>query len=196
MLGLLFSTTDEAVAFVNQCTDARLQAPDVGEYVQAGDVLVGVTGIGKIQAALQAERMLRSHDVDTLLHAGLCAAVTDDLTPDTLLGVSFVLEGDRVDLDAPTYPRMPMECPFDTEHEGTLVSRDHSSPDSDEQSYWERLADVGDTTGYSVAYVAAQHGTPCHIVKAVRSPNAPKDTLSMLSAFLNEQLDIQEGSAE
>lgn len=81
-------------------------------------------------------------------------------------------------LEDPAYPRMPLECPLDVDVEGTLVSQDYSaasaeaSDDSDAPSslsYWERLADVRDGTGYAVVYVAGQHGTPCYIVKGVSS---------------------------
>jgi nucleoside phosphorylase len=188
MLGLLFSTPNDAVAFVNQCAGARLQAPNIGEYAQVNDILVGVTGVGKIQATLQAERMLQNHNLDALFHAGLCTPVADDLPGGELFGVSFVLEGDRVELDAPTYPRMPLECPLDTDHEGTLVSQDHTS-DDDERSYWERLADVRDSTGYPVAYVAAQHGTPCHIIKAIAPPDNTEDFRSALATFLDDELN-------
>jgi hypothetical protein len=108
-----------------------------------------------------------------------------------VLGASFVLEGDRVELDAPTYPRMPLECPFEVDAEGTLVSQDHPGGEGDERSYWERLADARDETGYPVAYVAAQHGTPCHVVKVVAADGtaAPLDALhSLLDTLLDEGL--------
>jgi nucleoside phosphorylase len=106
--------------------------------------------------------------VDVLVHAGGAAALADELEIGTLVGAAFVLEGDRVALDTPTYPRMPLDLPFDLPTEGTLVSQDHTDDeDAEERSYWERLADLRDETGYAVAYVAAQHGVPCHIVKGI-----------------------------
>jgi len=131
-------------------------------------VLVTVTGPGKIKATLGTERFLRQHDVNVLVHAGAAAALADELEIGTLVGATFVLEGDRVALDTPTYPRMPLDLPFDLSTEGTLVSQDHTDDeDAEERSYWERLADLRDETGYAVAYVAAQHGIPCHIVKGI-----------------------------
>jgi len=129
-------------------------------------VTIAVTGPGKINATLATERLLRTHDLDTLVHAGTCVSLSETLDPGTVLGASFVLEGDRVELDNPTYPRMPLSCPLEVSHEGTLVTQDHTS-DDEGRSYWERLADARDHTGYPVAFVAAQHGTTCHIVKAV-----------------------------
>jgi hypothetical protein len=62
---------------------------------------------------------------------------------------------------------MPLDLPFDLTTEGTLVSQDHVREDADEPGYWERIADMRDATGYAVAYVAAQHGTACHIAKGI-----------------------------
>lgn len=191
MLGLLFTTTKEAGSFVGPYTDRRPDSLDEETPIQTDDLLIAVTGQGKIKATLATERLLRTHDVDVVLHAGTCTALTDDVSPATVVGATFVLEGDRVELDAPTYPRMPLECPYDVEVEGTLVSQDHVTGDSEERSYWERIADVRDETGYAVAYVAAQHGTPCHIVKAVRgredqtnTPTADEEALRALGSFL------------
>lgn len=166
MLGIVFTTPQEASIFVDRYADARVDRIEAGSSVQLNDLRIAVTGIGKIKATLTTERLLRAHDLDTLIHAGACTAL-DDFDPGTVVGASFVLEGDRVELDAPTYPRMPLSCPLDVDVEGTLVSQDHTAEDNDQSTYWERLGDVRDSTGYAVAYVAAQHGAGCHIVKAV-----------------------------
>ncbi len=191
MLGLVFTTPHEAVPFLDEYANARADALEPEAPIQLDDVLVAATGPGKINATLRTERILTGHDLDTLIHAGCCTGLSENMSVGTVVGVSHVLEGDRVDLDSPVYPRMPLECPLDTDVEGTLVSQDHSSSTttdsgdaSDETSslsYWERLADVRDETGYAVTYVAAQHGTPCHIVKGISdhinadadSPDAP-----------------------
>ena len=167
MIGIVFTTTREATPFVRKYTDGRIEALAEDAPIQTDDLVVAVTGSGKIKATLTTERLLQAHDLEALLHTGTCTALSEEFSPGTLVGASFVLEGDRVELDAPTYPRMPLECPFDLSEEGTLVSQDHATDDAEEQSYWERIADVRDDTGYAVAYVAAQHGTPCHIAKAV-----------------------------
>jgi nucleoside phosphorylase len=189
MLGLLFTTTKEAGSFVGSYTDRRPDSLDAETPIQTDDLLIAVTGQGKIKATLATERLLRDYALEAVLHVGTCTALDEDVSPGTVVGASFVLEGDRVELDAPTYPRMPLECPYDVEVEGTLVSQDHVTGDSEERSYWERIADVRDETGYAVAYVAAQHGTPCHIVKAVRGPEeqsdaSADDALRTLDSFL------------
>lgn len=168
MLGLVFSTRASAQSFVNQGASGRFDAPEVGEYVKVDGGLVVVTGPGKIHATLRTERFLQQHDLDLVIHAGRAVALGEEVEPGTLVGASFVLEGDRVALHDPTYPRMPLERLPGLSHEGTLVSQDHTDDaPAEEKSYWERIADMRDDTGYAVAYVAAQHGVPCRIVKGI-----------------------------
>ena len=189
MIAIVFPTPEAAALLADVSPGARLDDLEEGTPIQVEDALVAVTGAGKIKATLATERLLRAHDADALVHLGSCVGLDDALEPGTVVGASFVLEGDRVELDAPTYPRMPLECPFVVDAEGTLVSQDHTPTASDEQSYWERLADVRDETGYPVAYVAAQHGTPCHVVKVVGGEEAPArlDALSSLLATLLDE---------
>ncbi len=202
MLGLLFTTPDEASVLTELYPNARLDDLDTETPIQVDDFLVAATGHGKINATLATERLLRAHDLQTLVHTGTCVGLDEQLSVGTVVGASFVLEGDRMELEAPTYPRMPLDCPFDVDADGTLVSQDHTSTDEDERTYWERLADVRDSTGYPVAYVAAQHGTPCHVVKAVADhvddPDAKnrREALRNLGSFLKRASDDEPFSTE
>lgn len=198
MVGIVFATSQEAAPFVEQSANGRFDELEEGQHVQVGEVLVTVTGHGKIKATLGTERLLREYDLDVLVHAGGATALTDDLEIGTLVGATFVLEGDRVDLEDPSYPRMPLEVLPDLATEGTLVTQDHTPDDPEERSYWERIADLRDTTGYAVAYVAAQHGTSCHIVKSVTAhadaetapdPAEQQTAHEALATFFQEHLD-------
>ncbi len=194
MLGIVFATPEEALPFVKQQTGGRLDTVEEGQHMELGDVLVLVTGPGKIKATLGTERMLQQHDVDVLLHAGGATALGEGLEDGALVGATFVLEGDRVALDDPAYPRMPLDALSGLSLEGTLVSQDHTDDEElEERSYWERIADMRDGTGYAVAYVAAQHGIPCHIVKGITdrvgsdlTSSTQRETYDALAAFLGE----------
>lgn len=186
MTALVFATVEEASLFLRQHADRRFDGLDEGEHIRSGSVIFTVTGSGKINAALGVDRLLREYDVDTVVHAGGATSLSDEVDPGSVVGASFVVEGDSVELDDPVYPRMPLEVPFDPVAEGTLVSQDHPSADPDELSYWERIADMRDTTGYAVAYVAAQHGIPCYLVKGITDQHGrehnPKDATAAYEA--------------
>jgi nucleoside phosphorylase len=169
MTGLVFTTAEEADDFLQSVHSMRAERLSEGDVLSLGPAVVSILGVGKIKATLNTERLLRAHDLDRVLHVGTCMALSDAVDVGTLVGASFVLEGDRVHLDAPTYPRMPLECPFETDTTGTVVTQDHDIGDTEDRSYWQRIGDVSDTSGYAVAYVAAQHGVPCHVVKVVTS---------------------------
>ena len=169
MTGILFTSAEEAAPFIEKRGETRLQQISQGEFISTGSAIIGILGTGKIKATLSTERFLREHDVERVIHVGTCLSLSDGYDIGTLVGASFVLEGDRVQLDAPSYPRMPLECPYDTDAMCTMVTQDHAIADDEERTYWERLADVNDTSSYAVAYVAAQHGVPCHVAKVVTS---------------------------
>lgn len=183
MTAILFATSEEAAPFMDGVVDGRFDGLDEGAYVRLGDTLVTVSGEGKIKATLATERLLRDYDVDLVVHAGGAVALDEELGLGTLIGATFVVEGDRVDLDDPSYPRMPLDPWLDSLAEGTLVTQDHASQGSESQTYWERIGDLRDTTGYAVAYVAAQHGTPCHIVKGITGSETDTDPDNRHAAY-------------
>ena len=167
MIGLVFTTTEEAHPFIDRYGNGRFSNLQAENPLHDDNVLVSVSGTGKIKSTLHAERLCRDYDLDQLVHVGTCTALNEALETGMLVGVAFVLEGDRVELAAPSYPRMPLDPPFSTDTEGTLVTQDHVIDDAEARSYWQRIADITDTSGYPLAYVAAQHGVPCHIAKVV-----------------------------
>lgn len=196
MLGIVFSTPAEATPFVEQYAEGRLGELEEGAHLQTEALVATVTGPGKIKATLGTERLLHEHNIDMLVHAGGATALTDEFEVGAVVGAAFVLEGDRVELEAPDYPRMPLDLPSDLTTEGTLVSQDHVREDADERSYWERIADMRDATGYAVAYVAAQHGISCHIVKGITdrartdasSVSDQRDAHEAVATFLQRHL--------
>lgn len=167
MIGIIFATEEEAAPFLAEYKRGRFEDLREGETFFDDDVFVSLTGLGKIKATLRTERFFQSHKPRRIIHAGTCTALADELKVGQLVAADQVFEGDRIELAAPTYPRMPLEVPFTDLQTGTLVTQDHVAKDKSEKSYWQRIADMSDMTGYAVAYVSATHGVPCHIVKAV-----------------------------
>ncbi|MFQ5569940.1 MAG: 5'-methylthioadenosine nucleosidase [Rhodothermales bacterium] len=199
MIGVIFATEGEANPFLNRYQRGRFRGLSEGETLQDNHVLVSLTGVGKIKATLRTERLLQHHRLTRLLHVGTCTALNEALQVGAPVAASQVFEGDRVELATPTYPRMPLDVPFKTLPTATLVTQDHSVRGENERSYWQRIADISDMSGYAVAYVAATHGVPCHIVKVVTGylHGQNKDFRKILSSacdtiadFLFEGLEV------
>lgn len=199
MLGIVFATVDEALPFLTQHIGGRPDGLEEGQSLEIGDAIVTVTGPGKINATLGTERLLQHYELDALVHAGGATALSDDLELGTLVAATSVLEGDRVALDTPVYPRMPLDPPFDLSTEGTLVSQDHTDDeDAEKRSYWERIADMRDESGYAIAYVAAQHGASCHIVKGIShragtesQPSNQQEAYEAVATFLHAHVETE-----
>ncbi len=167
MIGILFASTDEGRAFLDRYERGRFDEISEGEVLHDDTIAVSITGTGKVKATLRSERFLRSHRLERVIQAGLCIALKQDIAPGTVVGVDQVFEGDRIELAAPSYPRMPLEVLDPDLPAGTLVTQDHLVRSGDEQSYWQRIADYVDSTGYAVTYVAATHGIASSIIKVV-----------------------------
>lgn len=201
MTGIIFATEEEALPFLRRYKRGRFDSLREGETLYDDQILVALTGTGKIKATLRTERLLQQHQPDRLLHTGTCTALSDKLQVGALVAAAQVFEGDRIELAAPTYPRMPLEVPFKALTQGTLVTQDHVVRGEKEHSYWQRIADMSDMTGYPVAYVAATYGIQCHIVKVVTGHLQDQDqqfrkTLSSaydtIADFLMENLETFE----
>jgi len=195
MTGFVFASVDEAKPFLKNYGRGRFDGLAEDETVLDDTILVTILGIGKIKATLRTERLLREHKLQRLIHAGTARALVDDLPDGTLVSVGQVFEGDRVELSAPTYPRMPLDNPFKALVERRLVTQDHSVKEGKDLTYWQRIADITDSIGYPLAYVAATHGVPCSIVKLVTGPatkeddpraGTAQDTYEALARFLEE----------
>lgn len=198
MIGLSFTTSDAAAPFLQHYRQGHLGEVSEGEHTYDDQVLVTITGTGKIKAALRTERLLRQFDLDRLIYAGTCTALTEEIATNVPVGITHVLEGDRIQLSAPSYPRMPLDVPFEVSDEGTLVTHDHGIGDGEELGYWQRLADLSDAAGYAIAYVAGQHGVSCSILMvptgyALDETDNFRETLNAarqtLAEFLIEQIE-------
>jgi nucleoside phosphorylase len=167
MTGFVFASIEEAKPFLKVYERGRFEGLAENESAHDDNLLVSIVGIGKIKATLRTERLLREHRLTRIVHGGMAQSLVDELRTGTLVSVGQVFEGDRVELSTPTYPRMPLDNLFKSLVERRLVTQDHVVAEGKDLTYWQRIADITDSTGYPVAYVAATHGVPCSIVKVV-----------------------------
>ncbi len=167
MIGIIFATEEEAAPFLVRYERGRFEDLAEGESLFDDEIVITITGLGKIKSTLRTERFLQQYRPERVFHVGTCTALNDHLHVGEIVAAAQVFEGDRIELEAPSYPRMPLEAPFSEIAQGTLVTQDHVARDKSEKTYWQRIADMSDMTGYAVAYVAATYGIPCHILKVV-----------------------------
>ena len=193
MKAIIFASQEEAEPFLHAYRRGRFGGLSEGESTHDDQVLVTIVGVGKIKTTLRTERLLRQHKLTSVLHAGTCTTLIEKLEVGALFVAEQVFEGDRIELAAPNYPRMPLATSFPKVKSGTLVTQDHTLQGAQELSYWQRIADANDMNGYAVAYVAATHGVPCEILKVVtgrfgvEDPNL-KRTLTTAYASLAKAL--------
>ena len=166
MRAIIFCGESEARPFLRKYERGRFEGIKEGEFLHDDKVAIAITGIGKIKAALRTERMLNKIAITSLYHPGTCTGLSPDIELGALVGITEVFEGDRIELSSPTYPRMPISATPGLSA-CTLVTQDHTPSGTKELSYWQRIANCSDMSGYAVAYVAATFGIPCHIFKSV-----------------------------
>ena len=188
MIGIVFTTEEEASPFLAGYERGRFEGLAEGEAYHDDHILVSLIGTGKIKATLRTERLLNAYSLTRIMHVGTCTALDKNLKIGSVIAASQVFEGDRIELAAPTYPRMPLEAPVTDLKRITLVTQDHRIEDLSEISYWQRIADAVDMAGYAVAYVAATHGIPCTIVKAVSAVAGTED--KDLQSTLDKSYDL------
>lgn len=164
MIAFVFPTTEDLRTVLAALGGGPSDEIEAGVPVRWSDAVLLATGIGKINATLQTERLLQRYDVSRVVQVGRCTALGDALNLGTLVGATHVVEGDRQSLANAAYPRMPLDPPDGVDAEGTVVTQDHTS---DDPSYWQRIGDAGDASAYAVAFVAAQHGVPCQVALVV-----------------------------
>lgn len=175
MTGLFFSTAQEASFFLKTYKDGRFDGLTEGDFAHDDQFFVAITGVGKIKATLRTERFLHAMRLARILHLGTSSRLNTPLPDGSMMAITQVFEGDRIELTLPLYPRMPLESLFPKLSEGTLVTQDHVPKDPKEKVYWQRIADISDMEGYAIAFVAASHGVPCHIVKTVIGESKNED---------------------
>ena len=175
MIGILFSDVQTAEPFLQKYERGRFSELEEGEHESDDKILVSVSGIGKIKATLRTERLLQKVKLDMLIQVGACYSLNEENKVGSVVNITQVFEGDRVELATPTYPRMPLRVLEDKSPTGTMVTQDHIPKSEEEMNYWQRMADFSDSVGYAVAFVTASYGIPCHILKGVASSSRGDD---------------------
>ena len=95
-IGILYATIQEAHPYLVLSGAKEVPAQPFALYeLNTPPVLITISGMGKVSAALAAQMLIREHNCDRILNAGVCGTLVDNvgLVPGNIRRVSSVLEG-------------------------------------------------------------------------------------------------------
>jgi adenosylhomocysteine nucleosidase len=169
VIGILYATLQEARSFLK-----RTGAQQTGDRpfslfrLPNPSVLIMISGMGKVSAALAAQTLIREKGCDRLINAGVCGILVDSpvLAPGLVMRVSEASEGppdpgiqggsvyctDNRWPDLPTARLVTVERPVFDAHLRRRLAQ------------WGELVDM---EGAVVARVAGLYGATCAMIKGI-----------------------------
>ena len=198
MIGLIFATEQEAAPFIELSRSVQVDRTPFAIYQvpQNPLLLVSVSGIGKVAAAVACHALIREYGVSEILNAGVCGALQSGsrFEAGRLLCITSAVEVDhevlerqpepvlsdgRMDWDLPAARLATSDCPvFDDRRRAALCA----------------VADLVDMEGAAIARVAAMYHTPWAMIKGVTDAAGPTDretlkqNLAMVSRIIGTYL--------
>lgn len=169
MIGVLFATHQEARPYLARSGAKEVAAAPFALFeLGSPAVVVIISGMGKVSAALAAQMLIRERHCDRILNAGVCGALVDevDLTPGNIFRISAVVEG-------PSGPGVPVDvirCTGDLWQNLPAARLVTVEPPVFNTAERRRLASWGelvDMEGAAVARVAKLYGIPWDMIKGV-----------------------------
>ena len=189
MIGVIFATVAEAVPFLSRSKAVQIDDNPFRHFKVPSQpsLLVTVSGMGKVAAALACQMQIREFMVDEVVNAGVCGALQSD--PGTALGALFCIatavEGDHEVLGEAPQPLISDGHIDWDQRAARLVTCDRPVFDADERRALSATADLVDMEGAAIARVAAMYQVPWTMLKGVTDAAGPRDRAS-LNANLGE----------
>jgi adenosylhomocysteine nucleosidase len=189
MIGLIFATMAEAVPFLSLSEAVQIDDKPFRHFKVPTQpaLLVTVSGMGKVAAALACQAQIREFMAGEIVNAGVCGALHSD--PVNALGSVFCIatavEGDHEVFGEPPQPIIS-DGQIDWDRRAArLVTCDRPVFDDDERRALSATADLVDMEGAAVARVAAMYQVPWTMIKGITDTAGPQDRAS-LSANLSK----------
>jgi adenosylhomocysteine nucleosidase len=178
MIGVLFATGEEAQPFLTLGRAVSLDATPLPLYeigLRTG-VLVTVSGVGKVAAAIACQMLIREYQCIRVINAGACGALNAHkaFQPGSIHGIDTVLEGDHSYKDK---AGQTLSCPQAWRPAmlpaARLVTCDQPVFDQLRRDALAATADLVDMEGAAVARVAELFNTPWTLIKGVTDTAGP-----------------------
>jgi adenosylhomocysteine nucleosidase len=190
MIGLIFATMAEAVPFLTQSQAVQIDDKPFRFFKVPTQptLLVTVSGMGKVAAALACQAQIREFKVDEIVNAGVCGALHSD--PGIALGALFCI-ATAVEGDHEIFGQAPQPIISDgkidwDQRAARLITCDRPVFDADERQALSAIADLVDMEGAAIARVAALYQVPWTMIKGITDTAASSQDRSSLHANLSK----------
>jgi nucleoside phosphorylase len=179
MIGLIFATMAEAVPFLAQSQAVQFADKPFRLFKVPTQpaLLVTVSGMGKVAAALACQAQIRELKVDEIVNAGVCGALHTGSghAPGALFCIATAAEGDHeVFGEAPQPIISDGKIDWD-QRAARLVTCDRPVFDADQRQALSAAADLVDMEGAAIARVAAMYQVPWTMIKGVTDNAGSQD---------------------
>lgn len=188
MIGIIFATMAEASPFLSLSRASRIDVKpfQVFHVPTRSGLLVTISGMGKVAAALACQAQIRELQADEIVNAGVCGTLQSG--PGYALGAVFciatVVEGDHEVFSESPQPIIS-DGKIDWDHRAArLITCDRPVFDDTERQALSVSADLVDMEGAAIARTAAMYRIPWTMIKGITDTAGPRDR-----ATLNENLD-------
>ncbi len=171
-IGIVFATMMEASPFLTLCS-ANQQKDRSDLFVSPENhtlpFWVGISGMGKVAAALLTQELILKYKTDLVINAGICGALVrgEKYRSGAVFRIDSAVEGDCDRLGRPETPVMCESGLFTTFSGARLVTNDRPVFLKNEK---ERLCETGDLVdmeGAAVARAAVRHKVEWAMIKGV-----------------------------
>lgn len=183
MIGLIFATMAEAVPFLSRSEAVQIDEKPFRHFKvpTQPSLLVTVSGMGKVAAALACQVQIREFMAEEIVNAGVCGALHSGpgISPGALFCVASAVEGDHEIFGEAPQPLIS-DGHIDWDRQAArLVTCDRPVFDDDERQALSDFADLVDMEGAAIARVAAMYQVPWTMIKGITDAAGPQDRASL-----------------
>ncbi len=189
MIGVIFATLAEAGPFLVLSKAIQLDNRPlrVFKIPTLPDLLVTISGMGKVAAAVACQAQIREFKVDEIVNAGACGALQSEpgYASGAIFCVATAVEGD---LEVPGESPRPIisDGKIDWDQRAArLVTCDRPVFDVEKRRTLSATADLVDMEGAAIARVAAMYQIPWTMIKGVTDGAGPRDRATLNANLAN-----------
>ncbi|MCF7848160.1 MAG: putative 4-hydroxybenzoate polyprenyltransferase [Kiritimatiellales bacterium] len=159
MIGILFATMEEARPFLSRGLAVQLSEKPFHVYQLENSAVVIISGMGRTVARKAAGELIEK-GATSIINAGVCGALVDDVERGTVFCVSSAINAD----EASSLVAFERKDLFPSKR---LVTVDRPVFQPDRKKTLSEFGELVDMEGHAVAEVCAERNVPCIMLKGV-----------------------------